>query len=379
MSDKATFEAIVLRELNSAWKSYVHKFGWQEYGLLTPNFILKEANVSHIGCWVTSSREMSFSHQLVNNRPWNEVLEVLKHEMAHQFVHEVLGVHTETAHGPTFQSVCKKFAIDGTATGGIDASRTTTTNHIVEKVQHLLKLAGNAGATDAEKEAAASAAHTLMLKYNIELDTKNEERGYTVRYLGGVTGRIQAYMSQLANLLSKYYFVEVIWMNGRDPRTGKEGHELEISGTAINVEVAEYVYDFLAREAVDAWERKFADPAFKFQLQEGFAVGFSQGRFTSPRGYTISARSNFLEGFVQGFMAQLKQADIKERQAGMVLAKDTGLEEFYHNRHPHIRQLSRGGGQYNSNMRGAGFAQGNALKVPNVGNPRKTSTPLLGR
>jgi hypothetical protein len=290
-----------------------------------------------------------------------------------------LHLDQEDPHGPVFQGVCKKFGIDAAARGIPGADKLTTTNHIVEKIQHLLKLAENPGATEGEKEAAASAAHSMMLKYNIDVQAQNETRGYTVRYLGGITGRIQAYMSELASLLSEHYFVEIIWITSRDPRNGKSGHELEASGLEANVEVAEYVYDFLCKEAVRAWERKFADSAFKLQLQEGFARQWGRGSFTSSKGYTISARSNFLHGFILGFKDQLEQTKIKEVEAGMVLAKDTSLEEFYRNRHPRIHNMSRSGGRYNSNMRGEGFAQGNALKIPSAAKANKNFIPLLGR
>lgn len=376
---KETFESIVLRELQSAWHTYVYKFKWNGHNLQLPQLIITDAQVSHWGMWTAKTREMSFSRHLVTERPWNEVLEVLKHEMAHQFVSEVLHLDTEVSHGSTFQGVCKKYSIDAAPRGIPGANNLTTTNHIVEKIQHLLKLSENAGATEGEKEAAATAAHSMMLKYNIALQEKNETIDYTIRYLGGVTGRIQAYMSEIANLLSKYYFVEIIWMTSRDPRTGKDGHELEISGTEDNVEVAEYVHNFLSRAAVEAWEKKFADPAFKLQLNDEFSRGFARGTFTSPRGFNISARSNFLAGFIMGFRAQLKQASVQEVEQGLVLAKDTGLEEFYHNRHPHIRHLSRGAGQVNSQIRNSGFVAGNNLKMPPAAKANKTYTPLLGK
>jgi hypothetical protein len=372
------FEALVLNELRMAWRAQITKFKWSEYKIQPPHFRITEASVSHWGQWDSQTREMHFSRFLVTQRPWNEVLEVLKHEMVHQFVSEVLHLDQEVPHGPTFQGVCKKYGIDAAARGTPGADKLTATNHIVEKIQHLLVLSER-GATEGEKEAAASAAHSMMLKYNLDIQAKNEERGYTVRYVGGITGRIQAYMSEMANLLSKYYFVEIIWATSYDPRTKKDGHELEISGMEANVDVAEYVYDFLSRSSVSAWERKFADPVFKLQLQEEFAQQFGHGSFTSPKGYTISARSNYLHGFILGFGAQLKQANLKEIQAGMVLAKDTGLEEFYHQRHPQIHRLSSGHGKYNPNMRGEGFVQGNALQIPNAAPAPRNRIPLLGK
>jgi hypothetical protein len=375
------FETVVLNELSRAWSNHVYKFKWGSSGITPPNFRITEASVSHWGQWDAGTREMHFSRHLVTTRPWNEVLEVLKHEMAHQYVSEVLHMDTEVSHGPTFQSVCKQYQIDAAARGIPGANQLTTTNHIVEKIQNLLKLAENVGATEGEKQNAAEAAHNMMLKYNIELQAKNEERGYTVRYLGGITGRIQAYMSEAANLLQKYYFVELIWMSTYDPRSKKKGHELEVSGREENVEVAEYVYDFLTRAAVESWEAKMADPAFKLQLHHEFAKswGRSSSAPQSVQGFTISARSNFLIGFVQGFKDQLKKAAYKEQEAGLVLARDPGLEEFYKERHPHVRHLHSQGAYHQSGMRGLGHAEGSSLKIPPAAKAGKHFVPLLGK
>ena len=366
------FEGIVLRELAKAWTLFAYKFKWN--GMQSPIFKISDVT-SYYGQWTPSSREMSFAASLLNNRPWNEVLEVLKHEMAHQYVSEILNVQNETSHGPTFQSVCQKYGIDSTAKSEVDSSQTTTTNHIVEKIQHLLKLASNAGATDAEKETAAAHAHNLMLKYNIELQEKNEERGYTIRYVGKLVGRIQGYMSEIAYLLSKYYFVEIIWISSYDPRNKKKGHELEISGKEENVEVAEYVYDFLTRAAVESWESKFKESTFQYKLHQAFL----QSGMQSMHGFTISSRSNYLSGFIDGFKSQLATAAKQEQEAGLVLAKDLGLEQFYNQRHPHIRSMASGGAKYNPSMRNQGFADGSALKMPAAAKANKQFIPLLGK
>jgi len=377
MSETIEYENLILNELRAVWSRFIYKFKWTQYSLAAPNFRIMDA-ASRWGQWTSDTREMSFSRSFVFKHSWNEVLEVLKHEMAHQFVSEVLHLDNEAPHGPTFMQVCKQYGIDAAAHGVPGANNVTTTNHIVEKIRHLLKLAENDN-NEAEAKNAAEAAHSMMLKYNIEVQAKNEEKGYTVRYLGGIAGRIQGYMSELANLLSKYYFVETIWISSRDPRTKKDGHELEISGTIENVEVAEYVHAFLSRAAVESWEKKFADPAFKLRLHEDFARSFGRGAFSTPRGFTISARTNFLLGFVEGFRAQLQDALFKEVESGLVLARDTGLESFYHNRHPSTRQLARTGGQYNPTMRMSGFSEGNSLKIPAAAKANKQSIPLLGK
>lgn len=371
------FEKLVLNELSKQWNANAYRFGWTKRGILAPIFQIFDRQDLY-GQWSHEDRVMSFSRHLVTDRPWNEVIEVLKHEMAHQYVSEMLHITDEAPHGQTFKMVCKEHNIDAAVCGVPGADKVDTTNHIVEKVKRLLALAQS----DNENEAriAAEKARELMLKYNIELQSKNEEQGYTVRFVGEITGRIQGYMSELANLLSKFYFVKIIWIGSYDPRNEKSGHELEISGTEENVEAAEYVYDFLLRAANESWEKKIADPAFKLQLHKNFAATY--GRSDAPqtvRGFTISARSNYLVGFIRGFKDQLKQAEVKEQSAGLVLAKDPELENFYHIRHPHTRKLGGGGGYQNTSMRNEGFADGKSLQMTSGLKTEKKFTPLLGK
>ena len=248
------FQTLILTEINKGWHTYLSKFKWK--GLDSPLFRLHHDKDS-LGRWSSDKREMSFNAGFVSTRPWSEVLEVLKHEMAHQYVHEILHVDNEAPHGPAFYSVCKNNGIDAAPRGTPGADKISATNHIVEKVQRLLALTKSSN--EGEARNAADAAHNLMLKYNISLQEKNEERGYTTRYLGGLTGRLQKWMIELANLLSKFYFVEVIWLRNYDPRTRKDGFELEVSGTEENVEVVEFVHEFLSRAALEAWDRKSSE------------------------------------------------------------------------------------------------------------------------
>ena len=70
-----------------------------------------------LGAWDSRTRTLSLARSLVLGRSWMVVREVLKHEMAHQFVDEVLGVRDQTAHGPAFENVCRQHGFDGTAVG----------------------------------------------------------------------------------------------------------------------------------------------------------------------------------------------------------------------------------------------------------------------
>src|SRR5690606_8871894 len=79
---------------------------------------------------------------------------------------------------------------------------------ILERISHLLALAQS----DNENEAqvAMTKARRLMLKYNIEAAIAGASRRYSFRHLGKPTGRRMAWQRALANLLSEFFFVEIV-------------------------------------------------------------------------------------------------------------------------------------------------------------------------
>jgi len=371
-SSRLKFEQIALRELEKSWHFWAKSFGWK--GRLSPPAFKLHDGREQLGRWRVATRELSLSRHLVFERAWNETLEVLKHEMAHQFCDEILH-HDDEPHGKTFQAVCHQHQIDAAPRGIPGATQIDAPNHIVEKIRRLLDLASG-GANVFECERAAAVAHQLMTKYNIELREKNAKQNYVVRYLGRPVGRIQDYLGEIAHLLQKHYFVEIIWMPAFNPNSGRQGLELEISGTPANVDVAEYVHDFLTREALAAWERARANKNFD-NIRED-QLDAADCDTTSKRGYTLSARANFLRGFIAGFRSTLQQARVEEEKAGLVLVRDAALEDFYKKRHPKVVMMGGSGGSRNSLWSTQGFAQGKTLNVPPAASAAKT-TPLLGK
>src|SRR4051812_30613659 len=91
-----SLEAALLRQLGSTWTE-INQNHFRER-LRRPVFGLSEG--TRLGAWHGLRREITLSRALVLEQPWGAVREVLKHEMAHQYVDEVLGVRDQTAHGP---------------------------------------------------------------------------------------------------------------------------------------------------------------------------------------------------------------------------------------------------------------------------------------
>ena len=107
-------ERAALRALAWAWHEANATYFKQR--LKVPVFALSDTP-GRLGLWRLGSRTMELQRRLVADGGWGQVLEVLRHEMAHQYVHEVLGVVEESAHGPAFQEVCARLGIDAAASG----------------------------------------------------------------------------------------------------------------------------------------------------------------------------------------------------------------------------------------------------------------------
>jgi hypothetical protein len=254
---------------------------------------------------------------------WGIVVEVLKHEMAHQYVHEVLGQTHETPHGPVFRDVCGRFAIDGSAAGLPRPEEGSVEEKIVERIARLLALAASPNVHEAE--AAAGAAQRLMLKYNIDARAEARSRGHAFAHVGRPTGRVTESERILSMLLGKHFFVEVIWVPVYRVAEGKRGSVLELCGTPANLAMAEYVHAFLTRTAEQLWNE----------------------HRQRTRTFGNRDRRTYLAGVMTGFAEKLAHQAVVHREQGLVWVKDADLGGYFRRRHPHIRHVRYAGTRRN--------------------------------
>lgn len=290
-----------------------------------------------LGQWSAHPRELSLSRRMLIERAWPAVVEVLKHEMAHQFVTEILNVHDEPPHGPTFTRVCRDRGIDARAAGALEDATSPHDEHvqrIVERATRLLALAGSSN--EHEAEAAMRAARRLLAQHNLGdsvHSAREPEHGYA--HVGAVLRRVHEWQKVLASLLVEHFFVEAIWIRAYLPLEGRHGSQLELCGTHANLRIAEYVHGYLTASAPRLWS------AYKER--------------TSVRG--DRDRLTYFSGLMNGFRERLR-SDAKTdthtpstRQ--MVRVADAALQGFLRARHPYVRTVRYGGA-----ARGAAYHHG---------------------
>lgn len=277
-----------------------------------------------LGRWVPAHRAIELSRDLLTKHGWGVLEEVLKHEMAHQYVDEVLRIRDEPAHGPAFRRVCEERGIDARAAGAPVAAEAPSP--VLERIAKLLALAESPN--EHEAQAAMSAAQRLMLKHNIEAAVSGTTSSYCFRHLGKPTGRVTEHERRLAMILDEFFFVQVIWVPVWRVTEAKRGSVLEACGTRDNVELAAYVYDFLmyTSDALYRADRK------------------------ARRDRTHGARRKFLAGVMSGFHDRLKSERTRSASQGLVWVGDAELSGYFRRRHPHVRwarhSVSTGGEAY---------------------------------
>ncbi|HEY1098666.1 MAG TPA: SprT-like domain-containing protein [Myxococcota bacterium] len=308
----------LLETLVGAWHTFNRDlFG----GGLTMPVLLLEDTSARLGHWRRRDRTIGLSRPLIRDKPWHVVRAVLKHEMAHQYVDEVLGVlDSEPAHGPAFARVCADLHIDARASGmpddddadiDVDAHDDDTAR-IMRRVQKLLALADSDNANEAE--AAANAAQRLMLEHNLAGLQKRGAKRYATKRLTTPVVRLPAHIKMLAGVLSRSYFVEVVLARAYLPDEGRDGFLVEVSGTPENLAMAEWVFHFLC----DAGDRVFDKER-------------RAGRVTS------SSRPRFLTGFVAGVDEKLARDRAVQQEQGLVWIGDPDLQRWVRREHPRLR------------------------------------------
>lgn len=313
----ARLEADLVRELRATWRQVNE--GHFRSALTAPTLELVASSAT-LGRWVPHTRTLEISRPLVLERPWGVVVEVLKHEMAHQYVQEVLGESSQSPHGRAFRETCERLGIDPRAAGVPDSTEGAAAHdRVVSRIARLLALAKSPNRHEAES--AMAAAQRLMLRHNVESVQGLEARRHGFVHLGRPTGRVSEHERIVAMILGRYFFVEAIWVPVYRPHAGKRGSVLEICGTPANLATAEYVYAFLHSTAEGLWE--------DHKLQQGIEAD--------------RERRTYLAGVMAGFSETLARQAVKARSEGLVWVRDGDLDGFFRRRHPSVRQVRHAG------------------------------------
>lgn len=292
-----------------------------------------------LGSWDPVLRRIVISVEHIIRDPWLDVMDTLRHEMAHQYVHEIVDVD-EAPHGSAFRDACEILRCDFHAS----ARRTNDMRipavrdeRLIRVLKKILSLATSPN--EHEAQAAVNKARQLLLQYNVGLVELDSERHFNYVSVGLLKGRRANWELWVAMVLNEFFFVEVLWARSYDPKNDKMGTILQLFGTATNLAMASYVYDYLYNLLPRLWN--------EYQ-QVNDLVGNRE-------------RMRYYAGLMQGFYEKLKSEEENRKAtvptectvgieslqstAGDVLVwqGDQRLRDYYHHMNPNVVERASSG------------------------------------
>ena len=310
--------------------------------LRRPQFALGDAG-RRIGTWDAAREEIRVSRRFALERGWDEVRELLRHEMAHQLADQALGGDGETAHGPAFREACRLLGAHPGASGDFvpladrlagetDRARAA---HLA-RVRKLLALASSRNRHEAEL--ALLRAREFARRHRI--DARGEEREFACAFAGAPALRHTRDQYLLAGLVTGAWETYGIWVPAWVVGCGRMGTVLELSGTAAQVKLAGYVHEFVRRHI----EKEWGD--------------YNRGRRLGAR-----RRTDFACGVIEGFRGTLERGGGKPGVGEAVVrtGRDPEFNAFLAARYPRRTRLSRRGGRIDPRVHRDGVRAGERL------------------
>ncbi len=355
-------ERQLLHGLACEWQNALWVLPTEKRCLMHPPLFSLRTLKSRLGYWSRHRNEIVISRDFIVNCPWDDVRDVLCHEMAHQYADQVMRSSESIPHGPDFMEACRLLRANPKASGRyrplherLYQTALSDRDRILMRVKKLMSLARSPNRHEAE--AAMTKAHELMRRYNLHLLENDRQRNFISLFIGSPALRHFREEYHLANLLQRFYFVQGLWVSAYVLGKGKMGRVFEISGTPENVKIAAYVYDFVRNTIDNHWRQYNSDGQLNRYRKTDFAVGL-------------------VEGF-SNKLAKLEPAPaLRPKSTDLVSLQDPLLNAYISHRYPHTKTFQRTTSNQNERIHKHGYTLGKDLVI-NKGIEDKVETNKL--
>ncbi len=307
--------------------------------LTAPIIELSEAE-HQLGCWLPEQRTIKISRCLITEHPWNVVIMVFKHEIAHQVCSELF-VGADGGHGSEFQRACQMLGVPApynqssgdlpdTVASPTEDHQTKAGRKIIDRVGKLLALAGSEN--EHEAALAMQRATELLHRHNLNAAEIRETASCARLIINTHRKQIPSYRRTICGILRDYFFVKIIFSSLYDPESNNSHKTIELLGRAENVPVAEHCYHFLEQQLASLWQKN----RHKF------------------KGTPITAKNSYylglLHGFSQKLASQVKDCSptgetvySQETVGALAISRDNQLQDFVSFHFPRLVTQSRRG------------------------------------
>lgn len=313
------FESLILKELHREFHEILRQ----------RNIQLKPARIElfdSLSCWGKYDplvQVIYLSRQLINRFSWAHVIGVLKHEVAHLWVHTYFP-NTHLPHGPEFKKACEILKIPSMyRSAQVDLSdhnpdfriEPDLKNPLVEKIKKLMALATSSNPHEAKL--AAAKVHELYVKYNTEAISTNQQPNQESEFIHHIIQtsqkRLSIYQKKIISILIEHFFVQIVIVPLFDPKKCQHDQALEVMGYKENVLMAEYVFYFLLQKINEVDDKSsLKRNSLKMGLIDGFKLKFNKP-ITDQKKLLVLADQKLTE-YTRAYFPRLRQLSSSSRK-----------------------------------------------------------------
>jgi hypothetical protein len=291
------------------------------------------------GQWSASNSTLRISKKLLSYNRWDWICGVIRHELAHQYVYQILKSQ-ERGHGNAFQTACESLGVPlRFRKASIDFQNIPLDSNLIHpsksKIEKLLNLAQSTNVFEAQS--AIKKAQEINAQCYLQDAVKNEYAYEHVLLKSGMK-KVSYEDKLLLDILNKHFFVFSMIGIGYNVEKQTDHRTLEIWGLAENLLMAEYVFHFLQEQI----------KKLSFEMKE---------------------IKSFKRGLLEGFREQLnlqKQSSSKESplsKALVLFEADTHLKIYLKQIHPRLSKSISRVSHLDSSSFEKGKSIGKALKI----------------
>ena len=234
--------------------------------------------------WDAGTRSILVEPRLIRQHSWDAVLEILKHEMAHQLVSEEHGA--AQAHGPEFAEACRRLRVAPWAVraagaiveGGTlreERALSPEDERLLRRVEKLLSLATSSN--EHEALLAMQRVQEIYARHDIERLRAQKAADLVVKNVLLKKKRVDRLVSMLFSVLAEHFFVRIIYGWTYDPAECDSFQSVELIGTHANVAMAEYVHRFLEEKLASLWQLYRRRPGVENRMKRDYMYGVLNG------------------------------------------------------------------------------------------------------
>ena len=239
---------------------------------------------SSLGQWNSETKTISISSHLIKTEVWDIVLEVLKHEMAHQYVSTFY--ENADSHGHYFKRACEKLGVHRAfVTGKKDYQKRLLefkgelpedAQKMLRKVEKLMALGQSNN--QAEAQAASRKANYLLNKYNLgRIKAGGDDPNIKYLTICHRKKRIESIQKALLSVLRDYYYVNCVTSRTYNAQDDIVYKSIVLIGRKEALMVAEYVYYFLLDTSRGLWQDFKNKQGARRNEKISFDMGFTAG------------------------------------------------------------------------------------------------------